>query len=233
MVEGRSTRRFWSKRELATLRRRYPNEPTAKVAEALGRSLGSVNNQAFILRLKKTAAYLASPAACRLRRGDNVGKASRFKPGMTPWNKGKPGSTGLHPNCRKTQFKRGCMAGAAQAKYRPIGTERIAKEGILERKVTDAGKTNRARQRRWVAVHRLVWLAERGPIPRGYIVVFRPGKKTTDAAKITLDRLELITRAENMRRNSYLTRYPKEVSDLIRMRGALNRKIHNRERQQA
>jgi hypothetical protein len=223
----------WTVRELATLRRRYPNEPTAKVAKALGRSLCSVNNQAFILRLKKTAAYLASPAACRLRRGDNVGKPSRFKPGMTPWNKGKPGSTGIQPGFRATQFKKGRMAGAAQAKYKPIGTERIAKDGILERKITDAGKTNRARQRRWVAVHRLVWLEKRGPIPRGHIVVFRPGKKTTDPKKITPDRLELITRAENMRRNSYLTRYPKEVADLIRMRGALNRKIHHRERQQA
>jgi hypothetical protein len=45
---------------------------------------------------------------------------------------------------------------------------------------------------------------------------------------ITLGRLELISRAENMRRNSYHTRYPKEVAQLIQLRGALNRQINKR-----
>jgi len=52
-------------------------------------------------------------------------------------------------------------------------------------------------------------------------------------SEITLDRVECISLAENMRRNSYLTRYPKEVADLIRLRGALNRKINTRERRRA
>jgi hypothetical protein len=59
-------------------------------------------------------------------------------------------------------------------------------------------------------------------------VVFHAGKRTNVGSLITIDRVELITRSENMRRNSYLTRYPKEVADVIRLRGALNRKINNR-----
>lgn len=50
---------------------------------------------------------------------------------------------------------------------------------------------------------------------------------TTDPAAITADRLELVTRAENMARNT-LHRYPKEVAQLIQLRGALNRKINAR-----
>jgi len=34
-----------------------------------------------------------------------------------------------------------------------------------------------------------------------------------------------------MRRNSYHTRYPKEVAQLIQLKGALNRKINRRSRQ--
>jgi len=56
--------------------------------------------------LTKSAAYLASPAACRLRKGDNVGAARRFRPGHVPANKGlrRPGwSTG---RMAETQFKK-------------------------------------------------------------------------------------------------------------------------------
>lgn len=63
-----------------------------------------------------------------------------------------------------------------------------------------------------------------GPLPAGYIVVFADRNNRNFAPS----NLEAVTRAENMRRNSYLTRYPKDVADLIRMRGVLNRKINNR-----
>lgn len=150
--------------------------------------------------------------------------SGQFEPGHATWNKGIKGSTGNHPNCRKAWFQPGTVSGAAAQHRRPIGTEKIDKDGNLVRKVSETGQ----RRRDWRAVHALVWEAAHGPVPAGHIVVFRPGMKTTDASAITTDRLELITRAENMRRNSYLTNYPKEVADVIRLRGVLNRKINNR-----
>lgn len=179
--------------------------------------------------LKKSAQYLAGPHACRLRRGDEVGKASRFKPGQTPWNKDKPGSTGHHPNTRRTQFKKGEMAGAAQHNYVPIGSLRVTKYGALERKVTDDPNIYPAR--RWRPVAHLVWEAANGPIPHGHVVRFKPGMHTTVEAEITLDRLECITYAENMRRTS-LHRYPKEIMRAIQLRGALNRRINHVEKHQ-
>ena len=63
--------------------------------------------------------------------------------------------------------------------------------------------------------------------------MFKPGRKTTDPARITADGLELVTRAELMRRNSYHNNYPKEVALLIQLKGALNRKINNLTRGEA
>ena len=176
--------------------------------------------------LSKSEAFRASDLSARIRRGKRspamVG--TQFKPGQVPFNKG----THFHAGGRsvQTQFKKDCMSGAAQHNYVPIGTERISKDGYVERKVTDDPSLYPAR--RWVAVHRLVWEGAHGPVPPGHAVVFLPGKRTADVSRITADALELVSRAELMRRNSYLTRYPKEIADLIRMRGALNRKINNR-----
>lgn len=119
------------------------------------------------------------------------------------------------------------MSGAAQHNYVPIGTERI-KDGVLARKVTDDPSMYPAR--RWVPVHRMVWEAKHGPVPAGHVVRFLPGMKTLVASEITENKLELVTLAENMRRNT-LHRYPKDVVQLIQLRGALNRKINRRSKQ--
>jgi len=84
------------------------------------------------------------------------------------------------------------------------------------------------RQRGVRRLHEELWIEHHGPIPAGHIVVFRPGCRTTDPAAITPSRLEIVTRAENMRRNSIHTRLPPAVVDLIRLRNALRRKINNR-----
>ena len=47
--------------------------------------------------------------------------------------------------------------------------------------------------------------------------------------EITADRVECISLAENMRRNSYHN-YPKPIAELIQLRGALMRKINRAER---
>jgi hypothetical protein len=150
-------------------------------------------------------------------------KASQFKPGQQTWNKGIKGSTGLHPNCRRTQFKKGEMQGAAQHNYVPIGSERISKDGYLERKVTDDPEI--VPVRRWVGVHRLVWEAANGPIPAGHVVCFLPGRRTNEAVKITIDALELVSRADLARRNHPRSRSP-ELGRLVQLKGAIMRQVN-------
>jgi hypothetical protein len=164
--------------------------------------------------LKKSERFLA----------ENTG---RIKPGQTPWNKGVKGSTGTQAGCRATQFKPGRNPSEAR-NYRPVGSLRITKDGYLEQKVTDDQGIYPAR--RWVAFHRIVWERENGNVPHGHIVVFRPGMLTTDPEMVAVDRLECITRSENMLRNTY-HRYGKEVAQLIQLRGVITRKIREKEKE--
>lgn len=66
-------------------------------------------------------------------------------------------------------------------------------------------------------------------MPKGHLVVFRPGRKTLDAELITLDAVELITRAENMARNT-MHRLPKELAQVHQLRGVLTRTINQRQK---
>lgn len=215
-------RKHYTAAEVATLIARYPHERTDDIARDLHRPIESVYRKAHSLGLHKSPAYLASPDAGR----NNLkkGAGTRFPAGHTPWN---TGMKGWHAGGRsaETQFKRGEMSGAARAKYKPIGSTRISKDGYLERKVTDDPTMYPAR--RWTAVHRLVWEAACGPIPAGHIIVFRPGTATAVESEITVDKLELISRAENMARNT-VHNYPQPIPQLVQLRGALIRSINYR-----
>lgn len=220
-------RHYWTAQEIAVLRARYADEATAAIGEDLHRAPRSVYAKANELGLRKSAAFYALPLSGRLRPGARLGGSTRFKPGHQTWNKGthfKAGGRSV-----QTQFKKGERRGRANLNYKPIGTYRLSKDGYLQRKVTDAGTCNREYARRWVNVHRLVWQAAHGRIPRGHVVWFKPGQRTAVLDEITADRLECITNAESMRRNSIHTRYPPEVAKLIQLRGVLTRKLNTKE----
>lgn len=218
------TRRRWTEIEDRCMREFYPHLTGADMAKVLKRSQRSVYQRAGALGLEKSAEFLASDRSGRVQRGrkDKRITATQFKPGLTPWNKGVKGSTGLHEACRRTQFKPGRPASEAR-NYVPIGSLRVCADGYLERKVTDDPGIVPAR--RWVAEHRLVWEAERGPIPPGHIVVFKPGQRTVIPEQVSADRLECITRAENAQRNHPRNRSP-ELARLVQLKGAITRQVN-------
>lgn len=220
----------WTPAMERRLRRLYAAHSAQECADAMGVGYSAVVNHVAVLGLAKSPEWVAQRTRQRWAEGRHeASRAKHFRKGEAAYNKGRPQAEWMpaasRRKCRATQFRKGSMSGAAQRNWVPLGTEKV-RDGLLVRKLTDDQSVYPAA--RWQPVSRLVWEAAHGPVPEGHICVFRPGMKTLESARITADRLEVITLAENMRRNSYLTRYPKEMADLIRLRGALNRKINNR-----
>lgn len=208
---------IWTKQQLAILRREYPRRTAAEVSRLCGHSTGSVHQAAIRLGVRKSAAFLASPASGRLRKDDTRGVSGRFSAGHETWNKGAKGWK-AGGRSAQTRFR----PGNRPHTWRPIGTERVTYDGILQRKVCESGYPPDD----WKAVHVMVWEEENGPVPRGHVVVFKDGNRE----RIALENLELVTRRELMRRNSVHSRYPKEIARAIQLRGALMRQINKRER---
>lgn len=221
------SRRAWTADEDETLRVNYPRFPAFLIAYLLDRGVGSVHGRAHVLGVAKIEGFHRQWHTPLWQTYDHPKQvAHRFKPGQIPANKGlrRPGfAPGRMAN---TQFRRGERRGKAAGLWKPIGTERISKDGYLERKIND----DLPLQRRWKTVHRIVWEQANGPIPAGHLVVFRKGLKTCQRELITVDRLELISCRENMSRNS-VHNYPMPIVRAIQMRGALNRVIHRVQRE--
>lgn len=217
MTQNRGPRQVWSDDEIAWLIALWPDVKSELIAEALGRRLTQCHGMAGKLGLHKSAEYLASPDACRLRREDAPGIAYRFQPGSVPWNTGMKGWQAPGRSA-ETRFKKG----QKPATWKPIGSSRFM-DGYLQRKMTDTGYPPRD----WVGEHILLWREHHGAVPAGHKLRFRNGDKTD----IRIDNLELITDAENMRRNSFHTNYPPEIRQCIQLRGALVRKINKRSKE--
>ena len=111
-----------------------------------------------------------------------------------------------------TQFKKGQKPHT----WLPVGSTRVSADGYLQRKISDTGYPPRD----WKGMHILLWEEHFGPIPTGHCVCF----KDNNQQNVVIDNLELITRAERMRRNS-IHRYPPELKSAIRVISKLKRTI--------
>ncbi|TDX30805.1 HNH endonuclease [Modicisalibacter xianhensis] len=191
----------WSPQDDDDLRRLYPTNEIRVLEKIFGRPEKAITARAHRLGLTKAPDYVPP------RRGV-------FEKGQKPWNKGTHFSP---PGSEKGRFKKGQRPHT----WVPIGTERVSKDGILERKVTDAGPA----KDHFCSVHSIIWEERHGPIPEGHIVRF----KSDDKRNFDDDNLELVSRAENMQRNSY-HRYGPEIAQLYQLKGALSRKINRRSR---
>jgi hypothetical protein len=114
---------------------------------------------------------------------------SRFKKGQTPPNKGKKITEWMSPDkiqcIQQTQFKKG----DEPHNIKFDGAERISKDGYIEIRISKAN---------WVHKHRFEWEKVNGIIPKGLILVCKTDNKLNSHP----DNWELISREENMNRNS-------------------------------
>lgn len=107
----------------------------------------------------------------------------QFPKGLVPWNKGKKGSMSpeQYEKCKATMFKKGQVS----QNHKPVGSERIDRDGYVHVKVAEPNK--------WRPKHRVLWEKVNGPIPKKYRLIFADGNRQN----ITLDNLILVSYAQS------------------------------------
>lgn len=205
-------RRYWTPEEEARLREVYATTQIADLCAMFDRSDRCIYNKSVAMGLKKSPDLIRAQAMERLTGPKSV--ANRFQKGHATWNKGTHFVAG--GRSAETRFQPGHKP---LNTWKPIGSERIDRDGYTYRKVSDTG----VKKTDWKMVHVILWEEHNGPVLAGCAVVFKDG----DKKHVEIDNLECITRAELMRRNT-VHRLPKEIAELCQLRGALNRQINRR-----
>lgn len=99
----------------------------------------------------------------------NSGLTGQFQKGNISHNKGKKQSEYMTKEAiertKATRFKKGNRP----INYRPVGSERITKDGYIEVKVSDPDK--------WETKNKIVYKQNFGDIPKGYKVIYADGNK--------------------------------------------------------
>lgn len=196
----------WKAHEKELLKQHYADSSIHELMQMLNKTDRSIYSQANLLKLKKSAEYEEKR---RLQDIENIRKntTKRFQKGNTPWNKGIKGSI---PN-NKTSFKKGLIP----QNTRKEGDTRLNKEGYILVKVA---------HRKWIRKHRLIWEQAHGEIPKGYVIRIKDGNKEN----FSLENMELITFADNMRLNT-IHRLPAELKQTIRLLKKLKKKINEKQ----
>lgn len=111
----------------------------------------------------------------------NTGRTGYFEKGHVPANKGMKMPAEVYEKAKNTMFKKG----HAPNNYRPVGSERINKDGYIEIKIKDP-KT-------WMLKHHFVWQQAHGEIPKDSVIIFKDG----DKQNVALDNLILVKKSIN------------------------------------
>lgn len=176
----------WTERQLAFLSRHYATMPMTELERRLRHKRNSIYNKAQVLGLERSAEVLSEQGRKVSRHPNSV--ARRFQKGQTPANKGKRqeefmSAAGIE-RTKATRFR----PGQTPHNTRPVGYERIDKNGYVLVKVEG--------ERKMVHKHRHVWQQHYGPIPNGMLVTFRDGNRQN----CDIENLELRSMADNARR---------------------------------
>lgn len=110
----------------------------------------------------------------------NSGLTGKFRKGQTPHNKGKKMPKEVYEKVKHTMFAKGNVP----PNHRPVGSERISKDGYIEVKVAEPNK--------WRLKQRVVYEEAKGKIPEGCPIIFLDENKRN----FDIDNLRCITRSE-------------------------------------
>lgn len=110
----------------------------------------------------------------------NSGLTGKFRKGQIPHNKGKKMPKEVYEKVKHTMFAKGNVP----PNHRPVGSERISKDGYIEVKVAEPNK--------WRLKQRVVYEEAKRKIPEGCPIIFLDGNKRN----FDIDNLRCITRSE-------------------------------------
>lgn len=192
----------WTPKKIEKLVELYPYTLNTPIAKKLKVEEKAVSAKAFKLGLKKTKEFM---------RFWNLKTA--FKKGDVPANKGKSQVEYMSPEAiertKATRFKKGEIA--PNKRHYKDGDITVRNETLKDGSIRQY-KWIRISRAEWKMLHVVNWELEHGPVPDGYIVVF----KNKDTAICEVSNLEMITLAENMARNT-IQRFPVELKQTIRI----------------
>ena len=196
----------------------YPNTSSKAMAEHLGISLNKLYAHANALGVSKSLEYVANVTREKWKTGahENSRKA-HFSKGHAPANKGKRQEEFMSAEAiertKQTRFKKG------QAPHNAYSSE----HGVVSVRKDKSGRSYqwvKLAHGNWKMLHVVIWESENGPVPKGHMVVF----KNKDSMDARLSNLELVDRAEHMRRNT-IHNLPEELKENIRLVTRINRKV--------
>lgn len=128
----------------------------------------------------------------------NTGRTGYFPKGHVPKNKGQKMPPEVYEKAKATMFQKGHVP----TNHKPVGSERLNRDGYIEVKVEEPNK--------WRLKHNVVWEAHNGPIPKGSIVIFLDGNQMN----LDISNLQCITRAEHLHLNRNNLRFTDPDSTL-------------------
>lgn len=136
----------------------------------------------------------------------NSGLTGQFKKGNVPHNKDKKQveymSKEAIERTKETRFKKGNKP----KNYRPVGSERITKDGYIEVKVSDPNK--------WETKNKIIYKQYFGDIPEGHKIIYADGNKlnndinnlilVSDNEELIMNRHKLRTENIELTKTGYL-----------------------------
>ena len=137
------------------------------------------------------------------------GIKTTFKKGQVPFNKGMKQSEYMSAEAvertKSTRFQKG----QEPINWKPIGYERITRDGYTEVKVLDAKGVHSTKN--FELKHRVLWEKHHGEIPEEHIVIFKNG----DPQDIRIENLMMIPRKVALKLNQFELRseYP-EITEV-------------------
>lgn len=110
----------------------------------------------------------------------------QFCKGNIPVNKGKKWSEYMPQESQQGALRTTFKKGNIPHNHRPVGSERITRDGYIEIKIKEPNK--------WKLKHRLLYENKYGEIPKGHKLIFADGNKLN----LNLDNLILVSSSEEL-----------------------------------